>query len=269
MTESVPNWHALVLQELQTRNWTLVTPDDAFFERVRNEIHAAANDPAAAPVQEVRRATVRCCARLLYDACGEDGTSRQRRAFEELWAYPYPRALMRVHNSGAAQDVAQQALVKIFAKRTTCRDAGSFLRWCEQILLREISDRFRELYERRLSAHGEEYIRREIGLEEMSETENSGSASANQALSASAHDTAHAALQDPMRAALLDALRDCLGNERHVLVIVDLFMRDASFVEAADHLGTTPLNIQVIKARALKKLRDCPDMQRIVEDWTV
>ena len=58
-----------------------------------------------------------------------------------------------------------------------------------------------------------------------------------------------------------------LRNERQVAIIVELFLNDSSFVPLAEQLETTPLNIQVMKSRSLQKLRDCPEMQELFEDW--
>lgn len=256
------DWQVIVADELHTRGWTLAATDSAFLERVRTELRASQDSPV-----EVRRAAVRCYSVILYEACGRDGTPAQRRAFQELWAYLYPRALFRIHDSTAAQDAAQQTLFKIYSRRTTCREPASFLRWCDQILLREIFDRFREQYEPRLTEQGTDYVPRAVGLEDPGAEMKGEDNSTADSVPDPNQDTLRTALEGPMRAALLETLRDCLENDRHVRVIVELFILDQSFAEAARHLHTSPLNVQVMKSRALRKLRDCRGMQQLVEDW--
>ncbi len=256
----------IVARELQRRGWTLVSPEELLL-RVVEELRARFDDSVNIPTAAIQRATVRCYARVLFEACGEDASQEQNRAFEELWDYLYPRAVYRLHDANAAQDATQQTLVKIFQKRATCRDAGNFLRWGEQILVREIIERFREQYERRLTERGIEYVPHEIGFEDLGENVNGESNRTEETLTDPKQDTPAAALTEPMRDALVAALHACLQNERQVRVIVGLFIEDKSFLEVAEQLQTSPLNVQVIRTRALKKLRECAEMQRLIEDW--
>lgn len=268
MNEWVLQCREVVTRELQKRGWTLVSTE-ALLPRVLEELRARFGEPAAILPATIQRATVRCYARVLFDSCGQDATQKQHRAFEELWDYLYPRAVYRLHDAHAAQDATQQTLVKIFQKRAMCRDAGNFLRWSEQILVREIIERFREQYERRLTERGIEYVPHEIGFEDLGENVNGESNQSGEILADPKQDTPAAALTEPMREALVAALRACLQNERQVRVIVELFIHDKSFLEVSEQLQTTPLNVQVIRTRALKILRECAEMQRLIEDWNL
>lgn len=256
-----------VLNELQTRGWTLADSPDVFLAQVVAELQIRFSVPDDLPPNLIQRGTVRCYARVMFETCGLDGAARQKRAFQELWEYLYPRAVYRLHETGAAQDVTQQTLVKIYQKRITCRDPGSFLRWGEQILFHEISERFRQLYERRLTARGIEYVAHELAIEDLGADVSEDSSQADQVLVDPRQNTPEAAFTEPMRSALLAAVRACLQNERQVRVVVELFLSDKSFLEVAEQLQTTPLNVQVMRSRALKKLRDCAEMQRLVADW--
>ncbi|MBI4674683.1 MAG: sigma-70 family RNA polymerase sigma factor [Chloroflexi bacterium] len=254
--------------ELSKRGWMLVAADAEFLQSVVQELRTRYNDFAAVPTDAIARATVRCYARVLYDTCGQNGSERQARAFEELWDYLFPIAVYRLHDGQAAQDATQQTLLKIFEKRATVRDPGNFLRWCDQILLNDIYERFRAQYERRLTERGDDYVAKEIGLAELAEDEMSGeSKQAEKILSDAAQDTFAAALQAPMQDALVAALRACLENERHVTLLVELFLNDKSIGEVAAQLQITPLNVQVIKSRVLQKLRACSEMQELFKDW--
>lgn len=258
----------IISRTLTARGWTLVSAGTDFVERVIAELLTRYNALDSIPSEAIARATVRCYTRVLYEACGADGTVSQQRAFQELWDYLYPHAVYRLHDSNAAQDATQQTLVKIFKKRATCLDAGSFLRWCDQILVNAIRERFREQYERRLTERGIEYVEKEIGLDELTEDEMSGEPKqAEEFVRDPKQDTPDSALHAPMRDALTTALRTCLDNERQVTLIVELFLNDKSFVQVAEQLQTTPLNVQVMKSRALKKLRNCSEMQNLFGDW--
>lgn len=112
-----------------------------------------------------------------------------RRAFEEWWDYLYPRALYRLHDANKAQDATQQALVKIFRKRTTCREPGNFLRWGEQVLVHEIFERFRKEYERRLTERGIEYAAHEMRLDDLGTAANEESNQSEEFLADPKQDT--------------------------------------------------------------------------------
>lgn len=268
MDEWVLQCKTIAAKEIETRGWTLVSYEHLLPDVIA-ELRARFSDLASVPPAAIQRATVRCYTRVLFDACGKDGTAEQRRAFEELWDYLLPRALYRLHDVSAAQDVTQQALAKIFRKRTTCREPGSFLRWAEQVLIREILERFRAQYERRLTERGIEYVAREMSLEDLGAAVNEETEQTGEFLADPNQDTSEQAFTAPMRDALVAALRTCLQNERQVQTLIELFINDKSFSEAAELLQTTPLNVQVIRSRAIKRLRDCPEMQRLVEDWGV
>ncbi len=256
----------IVARELLARGWMIVTAEE-LTPRVIAELRARFNDSPVVPIAALQRATVRRYSRVLFDACGNDGAPEQRRAFEELWDYLYPRALYRLHDANKAQDATQQTLVKIFRKRTTCREPGSFLRWCEQVLLREIFERFREQYARHLTERGLEYVARETSLEELGAKVDVESNQSEEFLADAKQDTSEQAFTEPMRDALVAALRACLQNERQVLLLIELFIHDKSFLEVAEQLQTTPLNVQVMRTRTLKKLRACGEMQRLFQDW--
>lgn len=260
-------WREIVFKVLQKRGWLLLSTEE-LLARVAPELEAQFADGDSIPVAAVERAAVRCYTRALYDACGDDTGKAQARAYQELWAYLYAGALYRLHDEAAAQDACQQALVKIYAKRTTCRDASSFLRWCDQILINEIRDHFRAQYTNSLTERGVEYVEREMSWTDWTGMDVEGEADrSEETVSDPAQNTQEAALQGPMRDALVDALRACLDNERQVLVLVELFINNETVLHVAQALQTTPLNVQVIKSRALKKLRECDEMQKLFAAW--
>lgn len=256
-----------VANELHRRGWTLISGEE-MAQRVAQELQSRYAQLEDIPSEEIKRATVRCYCRALYEACGATGTPAQHRAFEELWDYLYPRAIFRLHDASKAQDATQQTLVKIFEKRTTCRNAGSFLRWSELILIREIAEMFRKRSKGRSTEQGIQYEDREIGLEELAgDAMNEETHSSEEFVHDGMQDTLREALTGPMRDALLATLRACLKNERSYAVIVLLFLFDSSFLEVAEQLKLSPQIVQVTKSRALKKLRACGAMEQLFEDW--
>lgn len=258
----------VVALELGNRGWALVRAEDDFLAEVVGELGARYSHTAAVTDPDIARATVRCYTRVLFDACGRDGTAEQRRAFDELWDYMYSHAVYRLHEQTAAQDALQETLGKVFEKRATCKDAGCFLGWCDQILRNVIAGRFRSEYQRVLTARGVEFERREISQAEWDGGNVTGQEDqTGDSVPDTMQDTLKDALGGPMRDALLTALRDCLENERQVTVVLELFINDKNFLEVAELLRTSPLNAQVIKSRALQKLRDCPEMIQLYEDW--
>lgn len=260
---------AVVARELKNRNWTLVSADDAFLMRVVEEIQPGHGELAAVTDATIVWGTVRSYTQVLYDACGHDGTASQRRAFDELWNYLYPHAVYQVHDAAAAEDALQETLLKILQKSTSCTDRASFLGWCDQVLRNVMIGRFRTDYNARVTERGGvAYEPKAISLLELrGEDAEGGPNRAEDFVVDLNQDILADALRGPMRDALLAALRDCLQNERQVAVIVELFLNDSSFVPLAQQLETTPLNIQVMKSRSLQKLRDCPEMQQLFEDW--
>lgn len=257
----------IVARELDKRGWTLASANQAFLHKVRGELEPSHASPEEAPAEAVRRATIRCYARLLFEQCGEDGTSQQQTAFRELRKNLFPRAMFWLHDRIQADDAAQKALTKIYRKRLTCREPGNFIKWCHRVLFRLILDEYRERYIECLTERGVEYAAREVGFYDPGDTVNEESNPEDNAVADPQQDTLHAAMTQPMRAALIAALQDCLGDDRQAEVIGQLFINDKTFAQVAEQLHTTPVNVQVIRHRALKKLRDCAEMQRLVEDW--
>lgn len=65
----------------------------------------------------------------------------------------------------------------------------------------------------------------------------------------------------------LETLRRCLKKEIRVRVLVELYFNDKSFVELAQELALSAVNIQVIKSRALQSLRECVEMKQLYATW--
>ncbi|HZQ08038.1 MAG TPA: sigma-70 family RNA polymerase sigma factor [Anaerolineae bacterium] len=258
---------AIVDQVLRDRGWSLVE-DPAEFAR---EVCLEAEAQAAATGQDlpfvIERRTVNRYCRLLYAACGERDSQRQRTAFLEIWNYLYPIALYRLHGTNGAQDCTQQALVKIWRKRDQCRDPGAFLRWCDQVLLNECRDYLNKRYIRIETDEGVKFVPQKVNLEDAPMSQEKANAEESSPAPGSESPLLENSIQEERLRALVVALRVCLQNEKHVTVLVELFIHEKGFKQVAELLETTPLNVQVMKSRALKKLRECESFLQMYEEW--
>jgi len=258
---------AEVTRELEKRDWRLVADAADFLARVIEELQTRYANADAVPAAQLARATVRCYTRVLYHACDASNAHVKRRAFEEVWNHLYPRALYRLHDAGAAQDATQQTLETILQKRAQCRDAATFLGWCDQILANQINETFNAQFLKRVTERGAEYIAKEIELAELAGGEANAATRTDEFLFDERQNTFVAAAHAPMRAALLATLRECLDNPRHITVLLELFFNDATFLQLAAQLQTSVMNVQVMKSRALQTLRDCLAMRQLYADW--
>lgn len=262
------NWKTIVENELNKHGWELAEPRAEFLERVAQSV-SANGDPRTASELTLQRATVRCYCETLFEAGGAQRSAAQQRAFKELWDYLLPRALYRLHDGQMARDATQHALIKIWEKLATCSAPAGFLGWCDQILLNVVRDEFRARFEKRVTERGIEYVERNQDTYQMNGELTRDEASPPQPeRKEPASDLLSDALRGPMRDALVAALHTCLENERLVQVVLDVFLEDKNYAEIARQMDTSPLNVQVMKSRALKKLRECSVLAQLYEDWS-
>ncbi len=259
---------AAVMRMLARRGWALVTDPEPFIQAVYADAQTRHNNlPSQTATRVIERATIHQYCFVLYAACAETGSPRQRRAFDELARHLYRTALFKTHDIQIAEDCAQQALFRIWRHLEQCRAPGSFLNWCNLILLNTIREHFRaQLKHARV---GERELWLIIAINPSDASPDDGAPSqdwadcADDSTSAEFEDVLHADL----RQQLVDAIRAELKNETHAQVIVELFLNDKSFSQVAEQLRTTPGNIQVIKSRALARLRGSEEMIRLCAEW--
>lgn len=257
-----------VLQVLDRRGWELVTNPEPFIESVYAEAQARRNNlPAQMMTRLIERATIHHYCFVLYAACAEPGSPRQRRAFEELTRHLYRIALFKTHDIHIAEDCAQQALFKIWRHLAQCREPGSFINWCNLIVLNTIREHFRAEMKKTQADERETWFPLAINPSDASPDDVAPSQDWEDSADADASSKFENVLRSDMRQQLVDAIRASLKNETHVQVIVELFLNDKSFSQVAEQLRTTPGNIQVIKSRALARLRDCAEMVRLYTEW--
>ena len=84
----------------------------------------------------------------LYDLCSSSESDKRNIGFEALWSYLYRIAYFNFHSQpdpdAFAQDITQNAIVRIHQKIDTCRSPEAFLGWSRQITQNLCIDHFRK-----------------------------------------------------------------------------------------------------------------------------
>jgi RNA polymerase sigma factor (sigma-70 family) len=250
----------VVVQLLRKRGWRLVPDIDQFVEEVLatlelEDVEGPEQD-AEATRKLVKREAIRRYCIIMHESSQANGTQRQKRAFEESWAYLFPLALYKTEDEAQAQEYTQQALIKIWQKGNQCTDPGRFLGWARVVLLNEIRMGIRGNKEKAtttwtdMSAEDQEDLW-EQKLEKMISGEK-------------------VPLRPPedsvIRNRLIQRLREALGVALHSpaqrAVIEGLFIEGLGFGSIAEKLDTTPSNVHVLKSRALAHLRQDEQFRR-------
>ena len=264
-----PAWYSEIDRVLSRRGWTLATDRDPFAQTVCDELvtkfGTARNLVTATAIE---RATIHQYCFVLYDACANADRRIQRAAFEELWNHLYRVGIFKTHDREKAKDSAQQALINIWRHLDQCRDKGSFLNWSNLVVLNVIREQFRKEMRQTERGAAETWVRPDIPQAEGSDGAEAWDRSAPGG-SASAGETEgfDAAVRGELQTQLLAAIRACLESEDQQTVIIQSFINDRGFKDLAQELHTTPGNIQVMKSRALKKLRHCETFIQLYEEW--
>jgi RNA polymerase sigma factor (sigma-70 family) len=251
----------IVRAMLAKQGWQLEDPDT-----LANAISQELAEQQASDT-EIQRATIRHYCVVLHTACSDQGSARQRRAFEELWNYLYPMALYRVHNDAElAEDMTQQALEKTWKNLAHCRNTGSFLSYSALILINEIRQHFRKKFKREANSKEPDWF--EI---EMTETALSGFGSEDEPdgsklfVENSGDEALLKVMGDEAGKELLEILQKCLKNPLHRAVLNDLFFDDKVPTEVASAHGITVDHVFVCRNRGLKALRQCDTFIRFLE----
>jgi RNA polymerase sigma factor (sigma-70 family) len=263
MTE---DWTALcrhlVPEVLLQRGWHLITAENlpGFTEAVRGAIieGTVKPRPGAPPEATVKRATIHLYCHELYGASGENGTLRQRQAFEEIGRHAQGVAYRSEQDTTIIQECVQQSLEIVWEKRSQVRQPGSFLRWVESIVYHEIINHWpsadpRVITMSQLASDGNEMddeslLRYWESLATVSPPDD---------------DVVRQEQRDQIRAALHRVLGD---NPRYEAVIVGYYLYELSLPALAEMLGTSVGNVYVLKSRALSRLRDDEEFVREFAD---
>jgi RNA polymerase sigma factor (sigma-70 family) len=93
--------------------------------------------------EQLDRAVMTAYCSILHAASADHGSDRQRRAFEELWAWIYPRVRRRIDIAQDAEDVAQGVMLKVFQNLHQVREPRGFLAWVNVITFHEVAEYYR------------------------------------------------------------------------------------------------------------------------------
>ena len=213
---------AAVRQLVGEFNWRLLSEEE-FVDRV---VETLAEKPAMTP----RQVCQNVYSRVLYNACQD--VRLQEQAYSELHYYLYRIACRRCCPD-LTKDATQQALLLIFEQTDTCRKPGAFLRFAQLKLLQAI-----KVVERH-HRHGKETLIDEFPWIPSTEPMSMGNEVEDLWDSIREVWKKHSRAHDQLRAVLWKFL-DGLSDE-----------------EIAARLGKTPAQVQVLRSRGMRKLREC------------
>mgnify|MGYP001254104766 CR=1 FL=1 len=136
---------ATVSSQLASRGWQLTGSDasDIHWRMFVADVQQVLGQPSPRAGNENQRlgnAVIYAYCPILLAACREEGSQRQRRAFEELWHWIYPRVYARIGNALDAEDVAQKVLMRVYQSLHRVEQPHGFLGYVSVILRREVGD---------------------------------------------------------------------------------------------------------------------------------
>lgn len=184
-----------------------------------------------------------CYGALLYDACcADDDPVRQNQAFREVHQYLF--RLAKKQRPAVAEEAAQQALVAIHAKRAYCQKPEAFL----QFIYFELRSILRDIDRR--AARATQVLDSDItDLAESSAVDRTVTLSAEQL-----------AFWECMEAAL-----HRLANVQMRTVVIGTYHWGWTNEEIAAELGIADSYVNVLRHRALAKLRDDPELRKCIQ----
>lgn len=246
------NCRLLVRAVLADRGWKLVDwnglADIVYGELSRSR---ASNEV-------IERATIRHYCRVLFTACTERGTWRQEEALRELWVYLRAIALYKVHDVELAEELTQEAQVKVWGNLERCRDPDRFLGFCQMILLNLIRDHYRQAYQRGKKSNGSDYTKTEITQTEWLESNvKEEECDCQEIFEPSGDREADLLFEEKTKEAWLEILERCIANAQYRMIIVELFFDDKAYDKISSDLGIPVGTVYVYRQRALQALRDC------------
>jgi len=230
----------IILKTLADHGWQLAEDQEQFAVEICAEICQRGIADGTQERTAIQRAVTRRYCGVLHAACAGSNTSRQRRAFTELWNYLFPIALYKTHDTQLAQDLTQQSLVKIWKCLAQCKDPASFLGWARMILINEVNDWFRKNKRAILDP-----------IDDIDETE------LNQVSFKPEGAGTDQAENDDLHRQLLNVIEKCLKDLRQQAIIIESFLNERGYKAIAEMLGLTIGNVHVLRHRALQALRKC------------
>lgn len=205
-----------------------------------------------ASVKVIERTAIRHYSRILCDTCREPRSLRQGRAWQELRTYLQSIAFYKVHDIDLAEDLTQEAQIRIWKNLECCRDPDRFLGFSQTILVNVIRDYYRSAYRRDEDSSEATWSAIEIagGLEE--------EIRAATELDEDAVDRElHRLFEEKTKEAWLAILHACIENCQYGLIILELYFEGKTVSQVSNDLGIPPANVYVYHQRALQALRTC------------
>lgn len=234
---------------LERYAWALIERDE-LLAIVRAEYARRGEGAAAA-----RSAVLWAYSTILYHACsGGEGRQRQEQGYTELYGF-LARAAARRYGRVAAE-ATQHAVERVYLAFASCRHPEAFLAF----VLQKLRDAARA--ELRQLAHSVEQL--PVDLADTAE-----------ASAAARRDD----LRDPADALdgaeLRQRMACCAQSfvERHPRAVQQLAALWLKYIDGLDdrtiaaRLGRTPAAVQVLRSRALRRLRDEPGWQLIAQEF--
>lgn len=255
------NCRHVVRAVLADRGWNLVDWD-ALADTVYHELigSRASNDV-------IERATIRHYCRVLFTACAERGSLRQEEALRELRAYLRAIALFKVHDIELAEELAQEAHVKVWGNLERCRDPDRFLGFSQLILINLIRDYYRQAYQRSKKSSGADYVKTEITQTEWLESNpKNEECDCQEILEEPGDRSIERLFEEKTKQAWLEILKRCIANAQYRSVIVELFFDDKAYDRISSDLGIPVGTVYVYRQRALQALRDCNAFKRFYQE---
>lgn len=245
---------------LAKRGWSLINQTETrIWNAFVEEAAALAGQiDVTQPVDQTRldRAVIGAYCPVLHAVCAEDGSERQRRAFEELWRWVYPRVYQRVDSAEDAEDVSQEVMRKVYENLHQVTDPRGFLAWVNKISFRTLTRHYKNQDRRKQREEG--------------------------AIDAGENGDALDALADPVDLLevevsiaeddLVRMIFDCLseGRRRQAEVLVALVFEELTVAEVAQTFETTPANIHLLYFRARTGLlKSCQELvETLIQNLT-
>lgn len=237
---------------LAQRGWHLVEDEAQFAIAVEAEVHRRLPGNRRSLDLIVEDAVINQYGPIWHRACLQNGSLRQRRGFEELYAHLYPIALYRAHHDEAiALDCTQASLETIWRKLPDVRDPHAFMRYCHMILIRQVLARLAEA-----TRTAGVTSPRDDDLDSMDTAPDPTPLPEDRP----------GEMTPGVRARLEAAIRRCLDNPHMPVIIIRLFLDQQGVVAVMNELNLQPKQIALLKHRALKILRQCGTFMTILEE---
>lgn len=259
-----------ICRVLARRDWRLTSfPEVAcglqqFTDRVRARLSSWMEEKEKAVTitpELIERAIKHEYCHILYRACNLRNTAAEERAMVELWHWTYPIVRSKIGHEKDAEDIAQQALIKIWEKSPQVKDPGAFLGWASMVTVNEVLMFYRRTRRR------DQFVTsvKAWGDETPSDEDNEYAASLAAYEQALRADIANGLMLDESEQTILYWLEKCIPRSAaQRLVIMEHVVRERKLDEVANLLDTTLTNVYLLKHRALRSLRTCIDLLRML-----